>query len=83
MANADFDSSIRGKNSTEESVTETVTATVTVKNQKTRHWFLCYKFVKLIIVAQPSERSNKTKCQISINKFFVALPRQHVTILML
>jgi hypothetical protein len=47
---------------------QSVTATATIKNQKTSHWFLCYKFVKGIIVAHPSEKSNKTKCQTSIHE---------------
>jgi hypothetical protein len=56
------DSSVQfsGNNSSEERVT--------VENQKTSHWFMCYKFVKRVIVAQRSERSNKTRCQTSIHE---------------
>jgi hypothetical protein len=35
------------------------TVTVTVKNHKTSHWFLCYKFIKGLIVVQPSETVTK------------------------
>jgi hypothetical protein len=35
-----------GNNSSEEPLTEIITATARVKNQKTSHWFLWYKFVK-------------------------------------
>jgi hypothetical protein len=47
----------------------------TVKNQKTSHCFLCYIFVKWIITARQRKGANKTKCQTSIHKFFVTLPR--------
>jgi hypothetical protein len=43
-------------------------------------WFMCYKTVQWIIVAQPSERSNKPKCQIRNPGITVALPRNHGTI---
>jgi hypothetical protein len=44
-----------GRNGSEEPVTGPVATTATVKNQKTIHWFLCYKFVNLIIVAKPTD----------------------------
>jgi hypothetical protein len=61
------DVQLSGNNSSEE--------TPTVENQKTSHWFMCCKSVKGVIVAQPRERSNKTKCEASVHEFFVTLPR--------
>jgi hypothetical protein len=63
-----------GNNSWEEPATETVTVTATVKNQKTSLWFMCYRFVWWIIVAQPSERSSKTKCQTSTHELLSRCP---------
>jgi hypothetical protein len=53
---------------------ETVTATATFKNPKTSHCFMCYKSIQWIIVAQSSERSNKTKCQTSIHELLSRYP---------
>jgi hypothetical protein len=39
-----------------------------IANHKTSLWFMCYKSVQRINVAQPSERSNKTKWQTSIHE---------------
>jgi hypothetical protein len=41
---------------------------------------MCYKSVQWIIVAQPSERSNKTKCPTSIHEL-LSRTSQHVTLL--
>jgi hypothetical protein len=70
MADGDLDSSenIVQRNTSEEPITEAVTATATFKNQKTSHWFMCYKSVKGIIVAQSSESSDILKCQTSIDE---------------
>jgi hypothetical protein len=56
-------------NSSETGIVETVTATATVKNQKTSHWFLCYKFVKKITVAQPSESPIKRSVKPASTKY--------------
>jgi hypothetical protein len=48
------DSSIQ-RNGSWGPATETVTATATVKNQKTSLWFMCYRSVQWIIVAQSSK----------------------------
>jgi hypothetical protein len=50
---------------------QTVTATATVKNQKRSHWFICYKSAQWIILAQPSERSNKMKYETGIHKLLL------------
>jgi hypothetical protein len=46
LADEDLDSSVQfsGNESLEESATETLIATATVKNQKTSHWCMCYNF---------------------------------------
>jgi hypothetical protein len=45
-----------------------------IPNQKKSLWFMCYKSVKGVIVAQPSERSNITKCQTNIQELLLHCP---------
>jgi hypothetical protein len=52
-----FRSTVQGGQSRARSSEVPVPATVSVKNQKKSHWFMCYRFVQQINVAQSSERS--------------------------